>query len=661
MEEKKQLIKAYIEEKIRISDKPNENIKSLLRISNYFFKLCDNNEDNVTYEKIDELLLSNEVVNDLIKSILNKYLGFIQESSLESLVPDEITCEIIEVFCDKKDIDINKLELDDNKITINEDYVGPSQSMFLNEIRKYRLLTPAETRSLIIKSQNGDQESTDILIKHNLRLVISIAKKYRLISSTITMNDLTQEGVFGLIRAIEKFDVSKGYRFSTYATWWIKQSIKRFINYSSTTIRYPDYIKSMKYKVSATAKRIHDETGKEPTIEELSELTDYSVSKIEDAFSIIRPEISINSPIRLEEPDASLEDFIPDQDTKIEEDFIKKDFSDAIVKAIYGSKLTERQIKIIIYRFGLLGEEKKTLDEIGKMFNVTRERIRQEESKALTVLRNDPVIKSLNNANSGILDEVKLNNTHKEICRVRLTKFFPGYSPIDLKYAISTLDKTNQNLITRYYDEDLYRRKEIPINNQDQHRLSNLIFKSLPLILRKDKGTDSQTSSDSKQNLFTLLPNIPRENILKVFETCLPSEDKELLIKAYGTNLCEHHLGLLSICEKQYLQMYLIPYIRVQSLSFQKPEEKVYTKKDIDPIDLVGLPSFSKLNPKIGPELLFSIALKVLNGNERFTSSNYTQEELVKIFDNKELIVPFIAEFKKVIPKIKQRQAKSIK
>ena len=217
MEQIKSIIKKYIKDNIKVSSRPSENLKSLTKITNYFSDLLRSTQDNITYELIDEILLENDVVNTLLTSIMNKYLPYIEENSLEELFTDEIICQVVEIYCDKNNIDINKLDLSESTSQSVKSYVGESQTMFFNEIRQYRLLTPEETRDLIIKAQNGNMTARDDLINHNIRLIISVAKKFNLQTNQITIGALLQEGVFGLPKAIENFDITKESMFSTYA------------------------------------------------------------------------------------------------------------------------------------------------------------------------------------------------------------------------------------------------------------------------------------------------------------------------------------------------------------------------------------------------------------------------------------------------------------
>ena len=680
MEQIKSIIKKYIEDNIKVSSRPSENLKSLTKITNYFSDLLRSTQDNITYELIDEILLENDVVNALLASIMNKYLPYIEENSLEELFADEITCQVVEIYCDKNNIDINKLDLSESTSQSVEGYVGESQSvegyvgesqtMFFNEIRQYRLLTPEETRDLIIKAQNGNMTARDDLINHNIRLVISIAKKFKLQNNKITTNDLIQEGVFGLNKAIEKFDVSRGYKFSTYATWWIKQTIKKYLNASVSNFKYSTYTFANLRKIDKATKQIQEETGHDPSISELSKKTCLTMRQIIDLQTLVKTGISLDDPIKVEDPDIKIIDLISDPNAEIEETYISEDFNEEIITCLFNSRLSERERQIIIYRFGLLGHRKRTLEEIGEMFNVTRERIRQQEAKALRILQNDPAFKTLKNIADGNLEDNTKVSFYQVKSTYRLTKYFPAYSTSDLRLAINTLDKTSQNLIKKYYYDDYSPKKEIQISENDHLRLIRLIFRILPITLRKVSVKHPKELVNGEEGLFSEIPEIPKYIIINTIFNCLPSEDKTLLRKAYGVKFNENHTQELKEIEKEMLQTHLIPYLRGESLNVYNslPTQK-YTRQDIPILDLVGLPSFIKLNPIIGPELIILIALKTLNNEELFADYNpikypahqsLTPEEKSLISANKDLVADFIIEFQELIPKIKQNKSKSI-
>lgn len=662
MEQIKSIIKKYIKDNIKVSSRPSENLKSLTKITNYFSDLLRSTQDNITYELIDEILLENDVVNTLLTSIMNKYLPYIEENSLEELFTDEIICQVVEIYCDKNNIDINKLDLSESTSQSVKSYVGESQTMFFNEIRQYRLLTPEETRDLIIKAQNGNMTARDDLINHNIRLIISVAKKFNLQTNQITIGDLIQEGVFGLSKAIEKFDINKGYMFSTYAIWWIKQSIKRFLSTSTSTIRYSENVRGNFRKLDRARKIIQDDTGHNPSISELAKVSGLTENQIKDLETIARVDASLDSPVTSEDSESKLSDFIADEAPAIEEEFINEDFKEAIITALFNTKMPERERQIIIHRFGLLGHRKKTLVEVGKMFNVNRERIRQQEVKALRRLQHNRDFIALKNINDDNLEEYDPIFLNRLIRTCRLTKYFPAYSKSELTLAIEHLDKASQNIIKKYYNDEYVFKKENIITEADQHHLTRLIYRVLPRTLRQLRVTSDQVPKNETTGLFQEMSDIPKHLVVNVIFTFLPSEDKTLLKKAYGPKFNEDHLEELLPIEKEMLKT-IIPYVRSEALTmYNSKSKKQYTRQDIPMLELTKLPSFSKLNSIIGTKLMLLLTLKTLNNEDLFKDDDqgFTEEEKTLILANKDLVADFIIEFQELIPKIKQNKPKSI-
>ena len=662
MEQIKSIIKKYIKDNIKVSSRPSENLKSLTKITNYFSDLLRSTQDNITYELIDEILLENDVVNTLLTSIMNKYLPYIEENSLEELFTDEIICQVVEIYCDKNNIDVNKLDLSESTSQSVKSYVGESQTMFFNEIRQYRLLTPEETRDLIIKAQNGNMTARDDLINHNIRLIISVAKKFNLQTNQITIGDLIQEGVFGLSKAIEKFDINKGYMFSTYAIWWIKQSIKRFLSTSTSTIRYSENVRGNFRKLDRARKMIQDNTGHNPSISELAKVSGLTENQIKDLETIARVDASLDSPVKSEDSESKLSDFIADEAPAIEEEFINEDFKEAIITALFNTKMPERERQIIIHRFGLLGHRKKTLVEVGKMFNVNRERIRQQEVKALRRLQHNRDFIALKNINDDNLEEYDPSFLNRLIRTYRLTKYFPAYSKSELTLAIEHLDKASQNIIKKYYNDEYVFKKENIITEADQHHLTRLIYRVLPRTLRQLRVTSDQVPKNETTGLFQEMSDIPKHLVVNAIFTFLPSEDKSLLKKAYGSKFNEDHLEDLLPIEKEMLKT-IIPYVRSEALTmYNSKSKKQYTRQDIPMLELTKLPSFSKLNSIIGTKLMLLLTLKTLNNEDLFKDDDqgFTEEEKTLILANKDLVADFIIEFQELIPKIKQNKPKSI-
>jgi len=258
-----------------------------------------------------------------------------------------------------------------------------SVRMYLKEIGKINLLTFAEEVSLAKAIEKGSQAARESLINANLRLVVSIAKKY--IGRGLTFLDLVQEGNQGLMRAVEKFDWHRGFKFSTYATWWIRQAITRAIADQAKTIRIPVHMVETINKVYKATRALTQRLGHEPTIEQIADEVGISIEKVEEIYRISQDTTSLSTPVGDDE-DSFLGDFIEDTTQMSPYEETSKELLRESIEEVLDS-LDERETKVLSLRFGLKGESPKTLEEVGKIFNVTRERIRQIEAKALRKLR----------------------------------------------------------------------------------------------------------------------------------------------------------------------------------------------------------------------------------------------------------------------------------
>lgn len=255
--------------------------------------------------------------------------------------------------------------------------------MYLKEIGKVPLLTGAEERELAIRMEQGDEEAKKKLCESNLRLVVSIAKRY--LNRGLSFLDLIQEGNLGLIKAVDKFDYTKGYKFSTYATWWIRQAITRSIADQARTIRIPVHMVETINKLIRISRQLLQELGREPTSEEIAKEMGITVEKVREIKKISQDPVSLETPIG-EEEDSHLGDFIPDDDVPAPVEaaaysMLKEQLMEVL------DTLSDREKKVLMLRFGLEDGRPRTLEEVGKEFNVTRERIRQIEAKALRKLR----------------------------------------------------------------------------------------------------------------------------------------------------------------------------------------------------------------------------------------------------------------------------------
>ena len=263
--------------------------------------------------------------------------------------------------------------------------------VYLKEIGRVPLLTPDEEVDLAVRISNGDEAAKKRLSEANLRLVVSIAKRY--LGRGMQFLDLIQEGNLGLIKAVEKFDYTKGFKFSTYATWWIRQAITRAIADQARTIRIPVHMVETINKVKKVSSQLLHANGREPSAEEVAEELDMPVDKVREIMRVAQEPVSLETPIG-EEEDSHLGDFIPDDDAPAPADATSHTLLKETLSSVLDS-LTPREEKVLRLRFGLEDGRSRTLEEVGKEFNVTRERIRQIEAKALRKLRHPSRSKKL--------------------------------------------------------------------------------------------------------------------------------------------------------------------------------------------------------------------------------------------------------------------------
>lgn len=319
-------------------------------------------------------------------------------------VPENIdTLEAFYKALDKEDIELveatepNEEDFSDEWVSEDEeeevkldeqvyldDIADDSVRLYLREIGKIPLLTPEEELKLAYEVKAGKKNAKDKMAEANMRLVVSIAKRY--VGRGLDLLDLIQEGNTGLLRAVEKFDPDKGFKFSTYATWWIRQAITRAIADQARTIRIPVHMVETINKLLRTQRRLTQELNREPTNDEIAKAMEIDVDKVEHIMKIKQDISSLDASVRDDEEDSVLGDFIEDEDTVSPEESATTQLLKEHVKDMLGA-LSEREQKILKLRFGLEDGRSHTLEEVGQEFNVTRERIRQIEAKALAKLR----------------------------------------------------------------------------------------------------------------------------------------------------------------------------------------------------------------------------------------------------------------------------------
>ena len=509
-EEKKfpKIVNNFIKKNIKPQNKYQDNIISFEKIVNFFHDFNCFPPPNLLIELIDK----NDTLNKILQDVVENNLEILQKYDIDSKFSDDISKNFIELYCLKNNIEIKK----DNDIQeedytefitdiTNTVYTDDSVKMYLQEIHK-PILTKEQEKSLALRIRNGDEKAKELFIERNLRLVIKVARKYT--GHGISFLDLIQEGNLGLIKAVDKFDVTKGYKFSTYATCWIRQSIQRSLGDKSRNIRLPVHLYEKVKKYELLKKKLSLKFNREPTFEELSKKMRVSIDTIYKYERLEHDTISLNMIIGDE--DSELEDFISLSTESIDNQFIEENLKDVIENLLKNSNLTTKEIDILKLRFGIGTNDPKTLEETGKIYGVSRERIRQIQEKALKKIRRSYNVKEL----AIYMDNTK--EAKKNIDRYRL------------KYQQHSLQKIK-----------LKDRKESELKMEMQEK----------------------TKRKSKDNLYEYFSDYSKPEVSKVISR-LDEDELELLHKRYGDNLLEPVKNDIDADEKKVIISNIIPRIQ---------------------------------------------------------------------------------------------------
>lgn len=367
-------------------------LKSLDEIKKEILDAKDSGQEMTSKDlnaRLEHLDLSDDEINDFINDLMSEGIAFSDDVDLEiineSIEDDE---DLVDYVDEEDEFDEVKNEIENLEQTFANNStakITDPVKMYLKEIGRVELLSPDDEPEIARRIQEGDEEAKRILISANLRLVVSIAKKY--VGRGMLFLDLIQEGNMGLVKAVEKFDYTKGFKFSTYATWWIRQAITRAIADQARTIRIPVHMVETINKLTRVQRQLVQDLGRDPSAEEIAEKMDGNITpeKVREIQKIALDPVSLETPIG-EEDDSHLGDFIEDKDALSPDEYANNQLlKDEINIVLQG--LTEREEKVLRLRFGLYDGRTRTLEEVGKEFNVTRERIRQIEAKALRKLK----------------------------------------------------------------------------------------------------------------------------------------------------------------------------------------------------------------------------------------------------------------------------------
>ncbi len=389
----KMIINNYLNNKFHFSDSLKDNKKEINKLNNIIEKTSQ-----VDLNVINDVLTENKKLYDIVAKIYEDDKEKISKKPLDSLYSG-IMFQLLTIYCKINEIEVVDEDYDDySELYKNYDnmgeYVLEPISQYLHEVGKIPLLSDQEVKELAYKVLEDDHEAINKLVESNLRLVVSVAKKYDFDNHKLDLLDLIQEGNLGLMKGISRYDVRKGFKLSTYVVWWIKQSIARAIADTGKTIRIPVYMQESIYKYNKAKKLLEEENKRAVKPSEVAYYLNMSIKKAEEIESMIQEPASLNKQISEENDEDEVGSFVKDEKVCVEDDamniLLKEILSDSI-----DNVLTEREKLIIIKRYDLDGNGSCTLDEVGKIFGITRERVRQIERQALFKLRRNKNVRYL--------------------------------------------------------------------------------------------------------------------------------------------------------------------------------------------------------------------------------------------------------------------------
>ena len=509
-----QVITSYLNENIVSDQRYSKNINHLNQLCTFL----DFIHFYPTPQFYMDIISSNEELQKILKSVVQTNIDLIQKNEIDVIFKNQKVIDIIETYCMMNGIEIeenmvsNLNDLYDSfKGVQNLEYTVDSLKAYLREIDK-PLLTLEDERELAIKMKKGDPIAKNIFIEANLKLVVSIAKKYT--GYGLSFLDLIQEGNIGLIEAAQKYDISIGYRFSTYATYWIRQSILRAIADKSRNVRLPVHIHDIVYKYQKTCVQLQRQYNREPTIEEIAKAMGKSIPEVTKIIKLQTDTVSTNTTV--DDTENEFGDILPDNhyrpDVIIEQNIFCEEVYDLLSKC----QLTEREKDILILRYGLDGSQPLVYDKIGQIYHLTRERIRQIEAKALMKIRNSKYIKDFSiymdnalqseknidlyrenyydqqNIKKNINKNTKSEN-HKKTNRQRkkstnLYQFFSNFTEIEIDNALMQLPEKDMQLLYLRYGKNLKETdKNVRLTKHQKDQIYGSVLPKMKRLLRKQQ------------------------------------------------------------------------------------------------------------------------------------------------------------------------------
>ena len=506
--------------------------------------------------KKDVLKMSNEEMYNLllpiIKSFSNKNKKEFNDDEFDTIVLNTIDETKMGIKDGEDFIELFKKNLL-MSLTTSKDLSGTNSfNDYLKEISTFPLLSNEEEKEEFIKLKNGNLESKEKIINSNLRLVIYIAKMY--INKGLSLEDLIQEGNLGLLKAVDMFDIDKGFKFSTYAFWWIKQAVTRAIADKGRAIRLPVHVVESITNYKKAVKKLSDRFNRNPTHEEIAEEMNVPLEKVLELEKHQYEIVSLSMPIG-EEKDTQLGDFIPSENKAPDEETFDKMLPEKLKDALLDSNLTDRELTVIMYRFGFIDNKEFTLEEIGSKFGLTRERIRQIETKALIKLKRSKSFRQmswwyLNDGNSKDLKKAYFNVPKIPRSDSLYTMLY-NYSKEQVDYAVSRLSTHEKELINLRFGPDL----KSPITTNLTKQECSRLFRSIIPKLEKMLSTMTQYNSINReprnkqdaleQKKKSLLDATSEDNIEEIEFNYIINKLKNMILQTNNSYVQEAYIQLL--------------------------------------------------------------------------------------------------------------------
>ncbi len=645
------LLNNYITAKIiNISDYINV-IQSFNKLSNFL----ETYNYIPTPDLLIELINKNNTFNQMVATVFKEHYTQIISGKVEELFNDSLLLSTINAYCMLNNIDIAKTEnISLENYDLTKDKTTDSYKMYLREIEKRPLLSPEQERQLAIKIAEGDSNAREIFIESNLKLVVSIAQKY--INRGLSLLDLIQEGSIGLMIAVDKYDANKGYKFSTYATYWIKQSIIKAIETKGRNIRIPVHLYGKVRLYKKTITKMEDKLGRSATVSEIANEMGLSISEVSKLQELQWDTLSINATIGDE--DTELENFISSSEKTPEDKTIDETLLSQINLIFEKCNLESREKDILMLRYGFNNREPMTLEEIGKKYNLTRERVRQIEAKAIMKIRRSKYVKelavytnypdkSLQNINEFRKKYRKMKNPYyktllndykhkegkdeEEMPKLQtIYEYFKDYTKEQIDEMLTKLTEEEKALLIIRYGEDLNNPASNKLTQEQTNRFYGTLIPTMKRLLTNPtkERNSNQRKKKAKQpvaNQTVSIVQTKTNEVPKELQETLPPENNENQV--ISTIIMEDSDEQKKIEQQEHQEKDLtIKSTNLPKQSVEQPtnNNNQMSKEDyIKVLELLRTPTFAQMMSTLSVKeaVIISLRLGYIDGKYYSTES----------------------------------------